>query len=138
MAGYVGVSALQARKNATALRFERAPEAWLAHPREASEFERALRAGEITAVGVNGSLVLYTDRGGRQFSTRLIDCGPNCRSELGSRLGELSLAQGFALTDVDVDPRTASERLSRRWWPTCSTPAASSASASSRAARRWA
>ena len=30
-------SEVQARKNATALAFEKAPEQWLAHPREASE-----------------------------------------------------------------------------------------------------
>ncbi|MBW8844366.1 MAG: AAA family ATPase [Burkholderiales bacterium] len=121
VAGYIGLSTLreraademQARKNTTALTFERSPEQWLAHPREASEFERALQAGEVAAVGVNGYLVLYTDRSGHQFSTRLIDCGFNCKNEIGSRLGELSLAQGFALTDVDVDPRTSSQRLNQ-------------------------
>jgi len=102
---------MQARKNATAQVFERSPEQWLAHPREASEFERALQAGEVAAVGVSGPVVLYTDRGGHQFSTRLIDCGFNCKNEVGSRLGELSQAQGFALTDIDVDPRTAGQRL---------------------------
>jgi cell division protease FtsH len=102
---------MQARKNATALVFERSPEQWLAHPREASEFERALQAGKVAAVGVSGYLVLYTDRAGQQFSTRLIDCGVNCKNEIGSRLGELSLAQGFALTDIDVDPRTAGQRV---------------------------
>ena len=104
-------SEVQARKNATALAFEKAPEQWLAHPREASEFERALQAKDIAAVGVNGSLVLYTDRGGKQFSTRLIDCGLGCKNEIGSRLGELSVAQGFALTDIDVDARTGGQRL---------------------------
>ncbi|MCE4537281.1 AAA family ATPase [Pelomonas sp. P7] len=104
-------SEMQARKNATAQVFERAPEQWLAHPREASEFERSVRAGEVAAVGVSGPVVLYTDRAGHQLSTRLIDCGFNCKNELGSHLGELSLAQGFALTDIDVDPRTAGQRL---------------------------
>ncbi|MFG6413686.1 AAA family ATPase [Roseateles sp. DC23W] len=93
-----------ARKNPTALAFERAPEQWLAQPREASEFERALQAREVTAVGIAGSLVLYTDRNGHQFSTRLIADG--------ARLGEISVAQGFALTDIDVDPRTTGQRLS--------------------------
>jgi len=106
-------SEVQARKNPTALAFEKAPEQWLAHPREASEFERALRAKEVAAVGVSGSLVLYTDRAGHAFSTRLIDCGLGCKNEIGSRLGELSVAQGFALTDVDVDARTAGQRLSQ-------------------------
>ena len=106
-------SEVQARKNATALAFEKNPEQWLAQPREASEFERALKDREVAAVGVSGTLVLYTDRAGHAFSTRLIDCGLGCRNEIGSRLGELSVAQGFALTDIDVDPRTASQRLSQ-------------------------
>jgi cell division protease FtsH len=106
-------SEVQARKNATALAFEQAPEQWLAHPREASAFEQALHAGKIAAVGVSGSLVLYTDREGRHFSTRLIDCGASCRNEVGSRLGELSVAHGFALTDIDVDPRTTGQRVSQ-------------------------
>ena len=117
--GWIGLSTLQqrtaqemqARKNATAQVFEAAPEQWLAHPREASEFERALQAGQITAVGVSGPVVLYTDRAGQHFSTRLIDCGFNCKNEIGSRLGELSQVQGFALTDIDVDPRTGGQRL---------------------------
>ncbi|WP_457354395.1 AAA family ATPase [Roseateles sp. P5_D6] len=104
-------SEVQARKNATALSFERSPEQWLAHPREASEFERALQAKDVAAVGVSGGLVLYTDRAGHQFSTRLIDCGLGCKNEIGSRLGELSVAQGFALTDIDVDARTGGQRL---------------------------
>ncbi len=104
---------LQARKNATALAFERAPELWLARPREASEFERAVQAREVAAVGVDGDLVLYTDRAGRQYSTRLIDCGVNCANGIGSRLGELSQAQGFALTHIDVDARTTGQRLSQ-------------------------
>lgn len=102
---------VQARKNATALAFEKAPEQWLANPREASTFERALQAKEIAAVGVGGGLVLYTDRAGQQFSTRLIDCGLGCKNEIGARLGELSVAQGFALTDIDVDARTGGQRL---------------------------
>ncbi|RZJ00683.1 MAG: AAA family ATPase, partial [Rubrivivax sp.] len=104
-------SEVQARKNATALAFEKAPEQWLAHPREASAFEQALQAKDVAAVGVNGSLVLYTDRAGHFFSTRLIDCGLSCKNEIGSRLGELSVAQGFALTDIDVDARTGGQRV---------------------------
>ncbi|RZL30902.1 MAG: AAA family ATPase, partial [Rubrivivax sp.] len=103
---------VQARKNTTALAFEKAPELWLAHPRETSEFERALQAREVAAVGVSGSVVLYTDRAGHQFSTRLIDCGLGCRNEIGPRLAALSVAQGFALTDIDVDSRTAGQKLS--------------------------
>ncbi len=104
---------VQARKNPTAQAFESQAEQWLAHPREASVFERALRAGEVVAVGVNGSLVLYTDRAGQHYSTRLIDCGPPCRGEASLRLAELSQAQGFALTQVDVDDRTGGQRLTQ-------------------------
>jgi cell division protease FtsH len=119
--GFLGLSLLQertatemqARKNATALAFERAPEQWLGQPREASEFERAVQAREVAAVGVDGPLVLYTDRAGRRFSARLIDCGANCKNEIGSRLGELSVAQGFALTHIDVDARTTGQRVSQ-------------------------
>lgn len=93
-----------ARKNATAQVFERTPEQWLAHPREASEFERAVQAREVAAVGVDGALVLYTQRDGRQFSTQLTDT---------ARLGALSLSQGFALTHVDVDARTAGQRINQ-------------------------
>jgi cell division protease FtsH len=104
---------LQARKNTTALAFERAPERWLTQPREASEFERALKANEIAAVGIDGRLVLYTDRAGERYSTHLIDCGLSCKNEIGSRLGELSVAQGFALTDIQVDARTTGQRVSQ-------------------------
>jgi cell division protease FtsH len=104
---------MQARKNATALQFERTPEQWLAQPREASEFERALQAREVTAVGVDGRLVLYTDRAGGHFSTRLLNCGLTCTSEIATRLGALSVAQGFALTDIDIDARTTGQRVSQ-------------------------
>ncbi|MEO6281404.1 AAA family ATPase [Roseateles sp.] len=104
---------VQARRSATAQVFERAPEQWLANPREASEFERAIQAREVAAVGIEGRLVLYTDRGGRHFSTHLIDCGLTCKSEIASRLGELSVAQGFVLTDIDVDARTTGQRWSQ-------------------------
>lgn len=102
-----------ARKNPTARVFEKSPQAWLAHPQEASEFERALASREVAAVAVDGHLVLYTDRRGRQFSSQLIDCGPGCKNELASRLGELSVKQGFALTGIDIDARTSSQRLAQ-------------------------
>jgi cell division protease FtsH len=101
----------QARKNPTALRFERSAESWLAQPREASEFERAVAAREVSAVGVDGLLVLYTDAQGGRYSTHLIDCGRGCKNELASRLGELSVKNGFVLTDIDVDARTTSQKL---------------------------
>jgi cell division protease FtsH len=106
-------SEAQARKNPTALAFEKNPEAWLAHPKEASEFERAVSAREVSAVAVDGLLVLYTDRQGGQHSTRLIDCGPGCKNDLATRLGALSVANGFALTSVAIDARTGSERATQ-------------------------
>jgi cell division protease FtsH len=99
-----------ARKNPTARAFEKSPELWLAHPKEASEFERAVNAREIAALGVDGSLVLYTDRQGERYSSRLIDCGAGCTRDLASRLGELSVKNGFALTSIAVDARTPSEK----------------------------
>ncbi|HJV63298.1 MAG TPA: AAA family ATPase [Albitalea sp.] len=106
-------SEAQARKNPTALAFEAAPESWLANPKEASEFERAIAAHEVSAVAVDGPLVLYTDKSARHFSTRLIDCGPGCKTELASRLGELSVKNGFALTSISIDARTGSEKATQ-------------------------
>src|SRR5687768_5623738 len=100
----------QTRKNPTALAFEKSPERWLANPKEASEFERAVAAGHVSAVAVDGALVLYTDSRGQPHSTRLIDCGTNCRGDLVARLGELSVKYGFALTSISIDARTGSER----------------------------
>ncbi|MBI5335969.1 MAG: AAA family ATPase [Burkholderiales bacterium] len=100
----------RARKTPVALAFEQQAETWLAHPRTASDFEHALRSGRLQAVGVSGSLVLYTDRAGLRHSARLVDCGPACGSALLARLGEASSTQGFVLTPIDVDPRTTSQR----------------------------
>src|SRR5688572_22670522 len=58
----------KARKNPTALAFERDAERWLANPKEASEFERAIAAREVQAVAVDGLLVLYTDKSGGRHS----------------------------------------------------------------------
>ena len=57
--------------------------------------------------------MLYTDHRGQHHSTRLIDCGTNCRSDLAARLGELSVKHGFALTSVSVDARTGSQRTAQ-------------------------
>ena len=101
----------QARKDPTALAFERNPDAWLNHPTEASAFEKAVSAGDVKAVAISGSLVLYTDQAGQFHSTRLVDCGPGCSTNLLGRLGELSLQKGFLLTRTDIDPRTPSQRF---------------------------
>jgi cell division protease FtsH len=100
----------RSRKNPTALAFEKTPEAWLGNPKETSEFERTLAARELSAVAVDGSLVLYTDTHGGRYSMRMIDCGPGCRGDLASRLTELSVKHGFALTSVDIDARTGTQR----------------------------
>ena len=99
-----------ARKSAAALAFEKEPEAWLAHPREASEFERAVAAGDVRSVGINGALALYTDKAGARYSARLVDCGPGCANDLAARLGALSLKQGFVLASIEIDPRTPSQK----------------------------
>jgi len=101
----------QARKNTTALAFEKDPESWLTHPVEASAFEKSVSAGQIQAVAVSGSLVLYTDKAGQHHSTRLVDCGPGCGTNLLARLGELSLEKGFVLTRTDIDPRSPSQKF---------------------------
>jgi len=106
-------SEAQARKNPTAQLFEQSPETWLANPKEASEFERAIASGSVSAVAVDGALVLYTDKQGGHFSTRLIDCGAGCRNDVTSHLGELSVKNGFALTSIAIDARTGSERATQ-------------------------
>lgn len=106
-------TAARSRKSPTALAFEQAPEAWLANPREASEFERALTTLELSAVAVDGLLVLYTDTHGGRHSTRMIDCGPACRGTLASRLAELSVRNGFVLTSVQIDARSGSEKAAQ-------------------------
>ncbi len=99
-----------AQKSSAALAFEKEPETWLARPREASEFERAIAAGEVRSIGIAGALALYTDKSGVRQSARLVDCGPGCANDLASRLGVLSQKQGFVLTSIDIDPRTASQK----------------------------
>ena len=102
-----------ARKSAVARAFEAAPERWLAHPADVSEFERALAARELSAVGVDGTLLLYTDKRGNPHNTRLIDCGPACGPGLAARLPELSASNGFALASVVIDERTPIEKFAQ-------------------------
>ncbi|MDO9005575.1 MAG: AAA family ATPase [Aquabacterium sp.] len=116
---WTGISVLQdtavreadARKDVTALAFEKKPDAWLNNPTEASAFEKAVSSGQVTSVATSGSLVLYTDKAGKHHSTRLVDCGPGCSTNLLGRLGELSLQKGFVLTRTDIDPRTPSQKF---------------------------
>ena len=106
----------KSRKTALTLAFESEPQRWLANPREASEFEAALANGSLRSVAIagGGSLALYTDRDGQELSTRLLDCGAGCTQSLLARLSELSARHGFALTRIDIDPRTPTERVSQQ------------------------
>ncbi len=103
------------RKSAEALRFEQSPEEWLKHPKSASDFRRALDAGELAAVGLataQPGLVLYTRKDGEKASTQVPNCGAmGCPGTVLDKIDDKGLAGGFALVRVDVDPRTAS----RRW-----------------------
>ncbi|HWP18934.1 MAG TPA: AAA family ATPase [Burkholderiaceae bacterium] len=90
-----------------AQQFERDARSWLDHPRDVSDFERAIVAGQVSAVGVDGDRVLVTTRGGERYSTRLL----SAQEGLRARLETLSREQGFALTPVDVDERTVGEKI---------------------------
>jgi cell division protease FtsH len=103
------------RKNAEALKFERAPEAWLARQRNVSEFLKASQDGQLAAVALaNGQsgLVLYTLKDGTRASVVVPGCTViGCAGTALDKLAERSAAQGFALVGVDVDPRTRSQHL---------------------------
>src|ERR1017187_9003499 len=61
-----------ARKSPEALQFEKAPDGWLAHQKSVAEFRKALNAGNLSAVGLDGAepgLVLYTLKSGEKSST---------------------------------------------------------------------
>jgi cell division protease FtsH len=96
-----------AGKTPLAQQFEAAPRLWLDHPKDASDFERAVGAGTLAAVGVDGPRVLATTQGGERFSSQLV--GP--AEGVLARLEAQSREQGFALTRIDVDPRSIEERL---------------------------
>lgn len=115
MATLVGAVALEYRslapksagKTALAQQFEATPWAWLEHPKDASEFERLLGGRAIAAVGVDGVRLLVTTRSGERFGTELV----SQREDLFARLETLSREEGFALTRIEVDPRTLGEKL---------------------------
>src|SRR5450432_3456486 len=104
-----------ARKSPEALQFEKAPDGWLAHQRNVSEFRNALNAGNLSAVGLDSAqpgLVLYTLKSGEKGSTIVPGCSMlGCAGTALDSLGEKSAQTGFALVRVNVDPRTASRRL---------------------------
>ena len=104
-----------ARKSPEALQFEKAPEAWLAHETNVSEFRKALDTGTLSVVGLANAhpgLVLYTLKSGDKGSSTVPGCTAlGCAGTALDKLGDKSAEAGFALVRVDVDPRTASRRV---------------------------
>jgi len=120
LGGVVGLSKQaseesNARKSPAALRFETAPESWLAHPRDVAEFRKALNTADLLAVGLaraEPGLVLYTRKNGEQDSTLVPGCTLiGCNGTALDGLDDKSARIGFSLVRVDVDPRTASRRV---------------------------
>ena len=105
-----------ARKSAEALQFEKTPEDWMARQSNASEFRRALDAGQLAVVGIANAqpgLVLYTLKSGDKASTIVPGCTMlGCAGTDLDRLGDRSAAAGFSLVGIDVDPRPSSRRWS--------------------------
>ncbi|MDB6001566.1 MAG: ftsH [Rhizobacter sp.] len=98
--------ATPAQRTPLAVQFEAQPQAWLAHPADVSQFERALAARTVTQVGIDGTRVLYTLAGGERFSAGLL----STQGGLVARLEALSREQGFALTPVHIDTRSTQAR----------------------------
>jgi cell division protease FtsH len=104
-----------ARKSPEALQFEKAPDDWLAHQKNAAEFRKALNAGNLSAVGLDSAepgLVLYTLKSGAKFSTIVPGCTMlGCAGTALDSLSDKSAQAGFALVRVQVDARPGSRRL---------------------------
>jgi len=104
-----------ARKSPEALQLENGADDWLASQQNVSAFRKALDAGNLSVVGlVKGQpgLVLYTFKTGEKASSTVPGCTAlGCAGTALDGLGDKSVAAGFALVSVDVDPRTASHRL---------------------------
>ena len=104
-----------ARKSPEALQLENGADDWLANQQSVSAFRKALDAGSLSVVGLAKEppgLVLYTFKTGAKASTTVPGCTPlGCAGTALDGLGDKSLAAGFAMVSVDVDPRTASHRL---------------------------
>jgi len=105
----------EARKNAQALQFERAPEQWLRQRRPVADFLAAADAGRLATVALvnaHPGLVLYTLRDGARASVDVPGCSVlGCAGTALDKLAERSATQRFALIEVDVDPRSRSQRL---------------------------
>jgi cell division protease FtsH len=104
---YKSLQPVPTGKSPLAQQFEAQPQAWLAHPKDLSDLEHHLAARDVAAVGVDERQVFVTTRDGERFSTELLHGGDGVQS----RLEGLSHSQGFALTRIKVDPRTASEKV---------------------------
>ena len=104
-----------ARKSPEMLAFEQSPDSWLRNQRNVSELVKAVDAGQVATVALaNGhpGLVLYTLKSGTKASATVPGCTPiGCAGTALDKLAERSVAQGFALVGVDVDPRTKSQHL---------------------------
>lgn len=109
------VQEADARKSPEALQFEKTPEDWLVHEQNVSQFRKALDAGSLAAVGLTSAhpgLVLYTLKSGEKASSMVPGCTPmGCAGTALDKLGDKSAEAGFALVNVNVDPRTMSRRL---------------------------
>lgn len=103
------------RKSAVTLKFEKAPEEWLKHPVDVTEFRKVLEAGTLSAVGQAANppnLLLFTQKDGTQRSVKVPNCNAFvCSGTVLGKLEDLSLSQGFDFVRVEVDPRSTSERV---------------------------
>ncbi|MFT4102600.1 MAG: AAA family ATPase, partial [Burkholderiaceae bacterium] len=114
LAAAAAVSALQrsaveqsrAYQTEMAREFGEQQQRWLLSPKDPSEFEAALQADRLSAVAVDGPMVLYTLRDGSRHSTRLVS-GPQ---GLVTQLERLSVDRQFALTRVPIDARAPIDR----------------------------
>ncbi|MBT9524479.1 MAG: AAA family ATPase, partial [Rhizobacter sp.] len=104
-----------ARKSPEARAFEQAPQDWLAHEQNVSQFRQWLDAGSLSAVGLTPAhpgLVLYTLKNGDKASSVVPGCtAMGCAGTALERLGDKSAEAGFALVSVEIDPRTTQRRV---------------------------
>ena len=104
-----------ARRSPEARAFEQAPQDWLAHEQNVSQFRQALDAGSLSAVGLTSAhpgLVLYTLKNGDKASSVVPGCtAMGCAGTALDRLGDKSAEAGFALVSVEIDPRTTQRRV---------------------------
>jgi cell division protease FtsH len=105
----------QARKIVAALQFEASPDDWLSRQKDVSEFRRAVDTGQVATVGLTTAqpgLVLFTLKNGEKASTLVPNCTAlGCAGTVLDSIDERSVANGFSLVRVDVDPRTSSRRV---------------------------